>query len=220
MINAPLGMINAPLGIVVLISGRGSNLRSIIRAIDDNSIPAKILAVISNRQDAGGLQFARDAGITTEVVNDRDCPSRAEFDQQLSDIIDKYTPGLVVLAGFMRILGDPFVRHYSGRLINIHPALLPEFPGLHTHERALESGATQHGATVHFVTPDVDAGPIIIQQAVPVLDNDTADTLAARVLEQEHIIFPRAIKWFAEGRLRIEGNDVLLDDTHSIKKNS
>jgi phosphoribosylglycinamide formyltransferase-1 len=202
-------------GIVVLISGRGSNLKSIIEAVQKNEIPEKISCVISNRENAGGLQYARDAGISVEVVNDRDFPSRDEFDAKLISAIDHYQPKLVVLAGFMRILGEDFVKHYLGRMINIHPALLPDYPGLHTHERALEDGVANHGATVHFVTPEVDSGPIIIQRAVPVLPGDTPEQLAARVLEQEHVIYPMAVRWFIEGRLSIQDNEVLLDGQKS-----
>lgn len=208
-------MSDAPDGIVVLISGRGSNLRSIIGAVQRHEIPTRISCVISNRADAGGLQFARDAGIAVEVVNDKEFPSRDSFDAELIKTIDRYHPQLVVLAGFMRILGDEFVKHYLGRMINIHPALLPDYPGLHTHERALQDGVERHGATVHFVTPEVDSGPIIIQRSVPVLPDDSPESLAARVLEQEHIIYPLAIRWFVEGRLRINGNEVLLDDEKS-----
>jgi len=202
-------------GIVVLISGRGSNLKSIIDAVQSNEIPEKISCVISNRESAGGLQYASDAGIPVEVVNDRDFASRDAFDAELIRTIDRYQPKLVVLAGFMRILGNGFVRHYLGRMINIHPALLPDYPGLNTHQRALQDGVERHGATVHFVTPEVDSGPIIIQRAVPVLPDDTPDRLAARVLEQEHVIYPRAIRWFVEGRLSIDGNEVLLDGQKS-----
>jgi len=205
----------APVRIVVLISGRGSNLKSIIDAIQDKQIPAILACVISNRTDAGGLQYARDAGIPIEIVTNKQYSSREEFDAALIEAIDRHDPQLVVLAGFMRILGREFVEHYLGRMINIHPALLPEFPGLNTHERALQAGADQHGATVHFVTPEVDSGPIIIQRAVPVQENDTPETLAARVLEQEHEIYPLAIRWFAEHRLSIDGNQVLLDGKKS-----
>lgn len=202
-------------GIVVLISGRGSNLKSIIEAVQNKEIPTRISCVISNRESAGGLQYARDAGIPVEVVNDRDFASREDFDAQLIKTIDQYQPSLVVLAGFMRILGDEFVNHYLGHMINIHPALLPDYPGLNTHERALQDGVERHGATVHFVIPEVDSGPIIIQRAIPVLPDDTPDQLAARVLEQEHDIYPKAIRWFVEGRLSVDGNEVLLDGQKS-----
>lgn len=208
-------MSTPPAGIVVLISGRGSNLESILKAIQNNELSAQVLAVVSNRGDAGGLEFARAAGIPVEVIEDRQLPSREAFDEKLIETIDSYQPKLVVLAGFMRILGEAFVRHYLGRMINIHPALLPQFPGLHTHERALESGADKHGATVHFVTPEVDSGPVIIQRSVPVLADDTVESLATRVLEQEHIIYPVAIQWFVEGRLTIQDGEVLLDGKKS-----
>jgi len=197
--------------IVVLISGRGSNLQSIINAISNKELPATIAAVISNKKGAEGLRHAEAAGLPVATVDGQKFDSRESFDNELIRVIDSYDPDLVVLAGFMRILGEKFVRHYSGRLINIHPALLPEFPGLNTHARALSSGATRHGASVHFVTPEVDAGPVIIQRAVPVLDSDTAETLAARVLEQEHQIYPLAIRWIAENRVHIEGDRVRID---------
>ena len=208
-------MSNPPAGIVVLISGRGSNLKSIIEAVHGKELDAKILAVISNRGDAGGLDFAREAGIPVEVIEDAQFPSRQDFDDRLIEAIDRYQPKLVVLAGFMRILGDAFVRHFLGRLINIHPALLPQFPGLHTHKRALESGVERHGVTVHFVTPEVDSGPVIIQRSVPVLADDTVESLAARVLELEHAIYPVAIQWFVEDRLTIQDGEVLLDGEKS-----
>jgi phosphoribosylglycinamide formyltransferase-1 len=199
------------LPIVVLISGRGSNLQAIVDAVRNDGLPVDIRAVISNRAAAPGLALARRAGIECRVLNPRDYPDRAGYDEALIALIDGYAPGLVVLAGFMRILSDAFVRHYRGRLINIHPSLLPAFTGLDTHARALAAGAVEHGATVHFVTEELDSGPIIIQARVPVRPDDTAETLAARVLEQEHRIYPRAIRWFAEGRLAIEDKRVLLD---------
>ncbi len=203
---------NTPLNIVVLISGRGSNLQSIIDQVQGGALPARIRAVISNCADAYGLVRAQAAGVPTEVLDHRQFPSRHAFDQALMALIDQYSPQLVVLAGFMRILGEDFVDHYAGRLMNIHPSLLPAFPGLHTHERAIESGVAQHGASVHFVTPDLDGGPIIIQAAVPVLPGDTPERLADRVLKEEHRIFPLAIRWFAEGRLQVRAGRVLLDD--------
>jgi phosphoribosylglycinamide formyltransferase-1 len=202
---------------VVLISGRGSNLQSIIDAISDGSLPADIRAVLSNEPDAYGLERARRAGVETRVVNHRDYKSRHQFDAALIDIIDKLEPGLVVLAGFMRILTPAFVDHYRGRLMNIHPSVLPDFPGIDTHQRALDAGVKEHGASVHFVTPDLDSGPVIIQARVPVKTTDDAATLAARVLEKEHLIYPRAIKWFAEGRLKIENGKVLLDGMPSLE---
>ena len=177
---------------VALISGSGSNLQSII----DANQPIDLRAVISNNPDAYGLERAHVAGITTHVVDHRGWLDRAKYDEELMAVIDEYNPGLVVLAGFMRILGEAFVEHYTNRIINIHPSLLPKFPGLHTHKRAIESGEQEHGATVHFVIPEVDAGPIIIQAAVPVFDDDTPDTLAARVLHEEHRIYPEAIRRF------------------------
>jgi phosphoribosylglycinamide formyltransferase-1 len=189
--------------IVILISGRGSNMEAIVRAAGDESWPARICAVISNRADAAGLTFAADNGIATAVVPSKDFPSREAFDAALQAAIDRYAPDLVVLAGFLRILTPQFVGHYAGRLLNIHPSLLPSFPGLATHQRALDSGAAEHGATVHFVTAELDHGPIVAQAAVPVLAGDTADSLAARVLEQEHLLYPRAIYRFIAGELRM-----------------
>lgn len=191
--------------IVILISGRGSNMQSIVEA---NLAEAEIAAVISNRPDAAGLAWAASRGIRTAVVNHRDYASREQFDQALADCIDSFAPQLVVLAGFMRILGAAFVQHYAGRLLNIHPSLLPAFTGLHTHERALQEGVKVHGCTVHFVTADLDHGPIIIQAVVPVLDDDTADSLAARVLAQEHRVYVQAVRWFAQDRLLLENGRV------------
>lgn len=197
--------------LVVLISGRGSNLQAIIDAVNAGEIPAVIAAVISNRAGALGLERARSAGLPTEVVDHRAYASREEFDRALEERIDRHRPDLVVLAGFLRILGPRFIEHYAGRLINIHPSLLPAFPGLDTHSRALAAGARRHGASVHFVTNEVDCGPLIAQAAVPVLPGDKVESLAARVLEEEHRIYPLAIRWFAEGRLAIKEGRVLLD---------
>ncbi|MCU0896985.1 MAG: phosphoribosylglycinamide formyltransferase [Burkholderiales bacterium] len=185
--------------VVILISGRGSNMRSLVEA----DLPARIAAVVSNRPDAKGLDYARSRGILTEVVDHKAFASRDAFDAALGAAIDRHAPDLVVLAGFMRVLTEGFVRRYDGRLLNIHPSLLPSFPGLRTHERALEAGVKIHGATVHFVTADLDHGPIVVQAAVPVLAGDDADALAARVLRQEHVIYPRAVRWFLEDRLAI-----------------
>jgi phosphoribosylglycinamide formyltransferase-1 len=185
--------------IVILISGRGSNMQAILEA----GLPVKVAAVISNRADAAGLEVAHRHRIETRVLNHRDYPSREAFDAALAEQIDEFRPDLVVLAGFMRILSDGFVNRYRNRLINIHPALLPAFPGLDTHARAVREGVRIHGCTVHFVTPTVDHGPIVVQAAVPVLPDDTPDALAARVLEQEHRIYPQAVRWFAEDRLEI-----------------
>lgn len=197
--------------LVVLISGRGSNLRAIIEAIDRGDIPAHLCAVISNDPDAAGLRYARDAGIPTEVIDHRAFAARAAFDDALQRAIDRHRPDLVVLAGFMRILGARFIDHYAGRLINIHPSLLPQFPGLNTHQRAIEAGAHEHGATVHFVTQEVDGGPRIVQARVRVQADDTPEGLADRVLEQEHLILPLAISWFCQNRLGLENGRVLLD---------
>jgi len=194
---------------VILISGRGSNLQSILEA----RLPVEIAAVISNNPNAGGLEVARAHGIATAVVDHRQFQSRDAFDGVLAQEIDRHQPDLLVLAGFMRILTDAFVERYQGRMINIHPSLLPAFPGLKTHAAALREGVKIHGCTVHFVTPTLDHGPIIIQAAIPVLPDDTEATLAGRVLEQEHHIFPQAIRWFAEGRLEItpQGSVVLRE---------
>lgn len=193
-------MLENKLPIVVLISGGGSNLQSIIDAAADD-LPVEIRAVISNRPDAYGLTRAREAGIDTAVLKHANFADRESYDQALQELIDSYSPELVVLAGFMRILSDDFVRHYEGRMLNIHPSLLPKYRGLHTHARALEAGDKVAGCTVHYVTAELDAGPIIMQARVPVLDDDTPETLAARVLEQEHKIYPQAIRQFAEQKL-------------------
>ncbi|GMR07988.1 MAG: phosphoribosylglycinamide formyltransferase [Gammaproteobacteria bacterium] len=197
--------------IVVLISGRGSNLQSIIGKAASNNSRFEIAAVISNRPDAQGLLHAVDAGIPAERLDNTKYSNREEFDNALRELIDSYQPDLVVLAGFMRVLTVGFVQHYLGRMINIHPSLLPKFPGLDTHQKALDAGDTAHGATVHFVTPEVDGGPCIIHATVPVLENDNVDSLAARVLEKEHRIFPLAINWFAEGRLLFDDHRAVLD---------
>lgn len=186
--------------IVILISGRGSNMEALLAA----QLPARIAAVISNRADAAGLATAAAQGIATAVVDHKQFADRIQFDAALADEIERHQPDLVILAGFMRVLGDAFVRRFEGRLMNIHPSLLPSFPGLHTHARALETGVRLHGCTVHFVTPALDNGPIIIQAAVPVLPEDDADTLARRVLAQEHRVFPQAVRWFLQERLRVD----------------
>jgi len=208
----PSGQEHAPRPpLVVLISGRGSNLQAIIDAIRDGRLRADLRAVISNNPDAPGLERACRAGIPVEVIDHRVYPSRETFDSALREAIDRHQPVLVVLAGFMRILTDDFIRHYQGRLLNIHPSLLPAFPGLNTHARALAAGVPEHGATVHFVTPEIDGGPIVRQSRVPVLPGDTPERLAARVLEAEHRILPEAVGWFLAGRLRIRDSRVLLD---------
>ncbi|WP_428827261.1 phosphoribosylglycinamide formyltransferase [Azonexus sp. IMCC34842] len=196
--------------IVILISGRGSNMEALIAARDAGNLPVRIAAVISNRPDAPGLETAARAGIVTHFINHKGFAGREAFDAALAECIDQFSPDLVVLAGFMRILSDGFVSHYAGRLINIHPSLLPAFPGLHTHQRALDEGVRIHGCTVHFVTPALDHGPVIIQAAVPVLDGDSESSLAARVLEQEHRIYPQAVRWFAEDRLQLANGRVRL----------
>jgi phosphoribosylglycinamide formyltransferase-1 len=197
--------------VVVLISGRGSNLASLFAATDRDGFPARVVAVISNRPAAQGLAIAAARGVPTDVLDHRQFAERGQFDTALAGVIDGFMPDLIVLAGFMRILGEGFVRRYEGRLINIHPSLLPAFPGLHTHRRALLEGVRIHGCTVHFVTADLDHGPVIIQAAVPVLDSDDEDTLAARVLAQEHVVYPQAVRWFAEGRLHLCAGRVVLD---------
>ena len=191
--------------IVILISGRGSNMQALIEA----ALPVRIAAVISNNPDAAGLKIAKKHNIETcSLEITRKYPDRAKFDLLLADKIDLYRPSLIVLAGFMRVLGGDFVNKYKDKLINIHPSLLPAFPGLGTHKKALKEGVKIHGCTVHFVTSEVDHGPIIIQATVPVLPDDTNETLAARVLLQEHRIFPEAVHLFVEGRLKISGSSV------------
>lgn len=193
--------------IVILISGRGSNMQAVLRA----NLEAKIAAVVSNNPSAAGLQVARDAGVETVVINHRDFPDRGGFDQALGDAVAKCAPDLIVLAGFMRILTPQFIERFSGKIMNIHPSLLPAFPGLDTHRRALSEGVKLHGCTVHIVTPALDHGPIIVQAAVPVLPDDDEDRLAARVLAQEHAVYPQAIRWFLDGRIAVEGNRARLN---------
>jgi len=191
--------------IVVLISGRGSNLEAIHRACVAERWPAQVVAVIASRQGAAGLAYAAGQGIPAEALDAKAFADRAAFDAALAGAIDAHQPDLVLLAGFMRILGDAFVQRYAGRMMNIHPSLLPAFAGLRTHQRAIDAGCTVAGATVHFVTPALDHGPIVLQAAVPVQPDDDADRLAARVLEQEHRIYPLAVRWFVEGKLRVDG---------------
>ena len=190
--------------IVILISGRGSNMEAIVRRCAAEGWPARVVAVLSNRSDAAGLRFAAEQGIATAVVDHRAYADRALFDLELARVIDGFEPDLLVLAGFMRILGAAFVQRYEGRFLNIHPSLLPAFPGLHTHERALKAGCKAVGATVHFVTPELDHGPIVMQSVVPVRAGDDAAALSARVLTTEHVIYPLAVRWFVEGKLTIE----------------
>ncbi len=196
--------------IVILISGRGSNMEAVVRAAQREGWPARVAAVISNKPDAKGLAFAAAHGIPTAVVPSKEYPDRASFDAALQREIDRFAPDLVVLAGFMRILTAPFVAHYAGRMLNIHPSLLPAFPGLDTHKKALEAGVPEHGATVHFVTAELDHGPMVAQARVPVLPGDTEDTLAARVLAEEHKLYPYAVRLFVEDRLSIEQGDVRI----------
>lgn len=198
--------------IVILISGRGSNMEAIHRRSLAEGWPARVVAVVASRPDAPGLAYAAAQGIATEVVDARAFPTREAFDAALAAAVDRQAPDLVVLAGFMRILGDAFVQRYAGRLLNIHPSLLPAFAGLHTHRRAIEAGCTVAGATVHFVTPALDHGPIVLQAVVPVQPDDDAQRLADRVLQVEHEIYPRAVRWFVEGKLRIEGLRVVQAD--------
>ncbi len=199
------------LGVVVLISGSGTNLQAIIDGARAGTLPIEVRAVISNEPNAYGLVRAREAHIATHVLDHRDFSSRSDYDRALKHLIDRFDPGLVVLAGFMRILGQELVEHYAGRLMNIHPSLLPRYKGLHTHERALADGEKHHGATVHFVTVGVDEGPIIVQGAVAVRPDDTPASLQERVHRQEHRIYPLAIRWFAEGRLSVSDGKVMLD---------
>jgi phosphoribosylglycinamide formyltransferase-1 len=201
--------------IVILISGRGSNMEAIVRACAEQQWPAAVVAVVSNRPDAEGLAFAREHGIATAVVDHKAFPAREAFDAALAGAIDGFTPDLLVLAGFMRILGADFVRRYEGRFLNIHPSLLPAFTGLHTHRRALQAGCKLAGATVHFVTPELDHGPIVMQAAVPVLPGDDEEALSARVLATEHVIYPLAVRWFVEGKLNLADGVVRQTDNAS-----
>jgi phosphoribosylglycinamide formyltransferase-1 len=196
--------------LVILISGRGSNMEAIVRACSDEAWPAQVAAVIANRPDAAGLAFAASHVIATAVVDHRQFPDRDSFDAALAKEIDSFAPDLVVLAGFMRVLTAGFVDHYAGRMLNVHPSLLPSFPGLKTHQQALDAGVRLHGASVHFVTSQLDHGPIVAQSAVPVETGDTPAMLAERVLATEHIIYPRAVRWFVEGRLALDGLRVTL----------
>ena len=197
--------------VVVLLSGTGSNLQALIDSDDVKASPASIRAVISNRADAYGLQRAKDAGIDTRVLDHKAFEGREAFDAALIEVIDEFKPQLVVLAGFMRILSAEFVRHYQGRLLNIHPSLLPKYKGLHTHQRALEAGDGEHGCSVHFVTEELDGGPLVVQAVIPVESDDSPHSLAQRVHAQEHRIYPLAVRWFAEGRLALDEQGALLD---------
>lgn len=197
--------------VVVLLSGTGSNLQALIDSTRTGNSPVRIAAVISNRSDAYGLQRAQDAGIDTRALDHKAFDGREAFDSALIELIDAFNPKLVVLAGFMRILSADFVRHYEGRLLNIHPSLLPKYKGMHTHQRALDAGDREHGCSVHFVTEELDGGPLVVQAVVPVESGDSAQTLAQRVHTQEHRIYPLAVRWFAEGRLILGDQGALLD---------
>ncbi len=208
---APLGLQwRAMKNIVILISGRGSNMQAVVRACAAEQWPARVAAVISNKADAKGLEFAKAHGIPTAVVSNKDYPTRELFDAALQQVIDGFAPDLVVLAGFMRILTAGFVEHYTGRLLNIHPSLLPLFPGLDTHRQALAAGVAEHGATVHFVTAQLDHGPVVAQARIEVRPGDTEDTLAARLLSEEHKLYPYAVRLFVEDRLSIVDDGVVI----------
>ncbi len=197
--------------IVVLISGGGTNLQAIIDACTDSTYPAEVVAVVSNKADAYGLTRAENSDIATISLSHKEFDSREDYDQALIKKIDAFDADLIVLAGFMRILTPDFVQHYQGKLLNIHPSLLPKYQGLNTHQRAIDAGDEVHGVSVHFVTEELDGGPVILQAKVPVFEGDTSDDLAARVHEQEHRIYPLVVKWFAEKRLEMQGDNAVLD---------
>lgn len=198
--------------IVVLVSGSGSNLQALINACATGEIQGSIVAVISNRPEVYGLERARLAGLETQTLDHKNFADRASFDQALMELIDSFQPDLIVLAGFMRILTEDFIQHYAGWMLNIHPSLLPAYKGLHTHQRALDDQAQVHGASVHFVTAELDAGAVILQAEVPVLRDDTAETLAARVLVEEHKIYSQVVAWFCAERLAFKNGYAWLDD--------
>ena len=200
------------LRLAVLISGRGSNLQALLDQSASGELSAEVVAVISNQPGVYGLERARQAGVPALELDHQRFADRPGFEAALIELIDRYQPDLVILAGFMRLLTSGFTEHYQGRLLNIHPSLLPKFRGLHTHERAIAAGETEHGATIHFVTAELDGGPLIVQARVPVLPGDDPEVLAARVLAQEHRLYPQAIRWFAEGRLKLEGDQVWFDE--------
>lgn len=203
---------------VILISGSGSNLQAFIDQINQGDLAINIKLVISNNPDAYGLERAKNANIPTASINHRNFFDRLEFDQALMARIDKTSPDIIILAGFMRILTSEFVNHYTNRLINIHPSLLPKYPGTNTHQRAIEANDDWHGASVHFVVPEVDAGPIIVQGQLPITETDTANSLQQRIRTVEHVIYPLAVKWFSEKRLSIENQQVLLDGETSASQ--
>lgn len=194
---------------VVLISGNGTNLQALIDASPHSNF--EIEAVISNKADAFGLERATQANIPTEVVEHKQFAERAEFDRALQATIDTFEPDLLVLAGFMRILGSEFTAHYAGRMLNTHPSLLPKFPGINTHQRAIDAGETEHGVSIHFVTKELDGGPVIAQERVSIANDDTANSLADKVLQKEHVLYPTVVSWYAAGRLRLDDNSALLD---------
>jgi phosphoribosylglycinamide formyltransferase 1 len=198
--------------LAILISGRGSNMQAFIDACNSGELDAEVSIVLSNNPDAAGLSRAAEAGISTACVDHRNFDNREAFDQALVDTLAEYQPDLVILAGFMRILTPVFIHAFAGKLLNIHPSLLPKYPGLHTHQRALDAGDREAGVTVHYVTPELDGGPPIIQARVPVVNGDTADTLAARVIMQEHLIYPMAVRWQLAGRLQLTQQGAYLDD--------
>ena len=195
--------------LVILISGRGSNMQTIVDTIEQEGLPAQVCAVVSNRADAAGLDWAAERGITTHTVAHRDYASRADFDLALAELINTYQPHYVLLAGFMRVLTPEFVQRFEGRLLNIHPSLLPSFPGLHTHQQALSAGAQWHGCTVHFVTAQLDHGPIVAQGIVPVLADDDADALASRLLGVEHQLYAQVVRWLVQGRVSLHANQIV-----------
>jgi phosphoribosylglycinamide formyltransferase-1 len=197
--------------IVVLISGSGTNLQAIIDACEEGRINASISAVVSNKADAYGLERAKQAAINTVVVNPKEYSDRESYDMALAEVIEQHNADLIVMAGFMRILSQAFVERFSGKMLNVHPSLLPKYQGLNTHQRAIEAKDQEHGCSIHFVTPELDGGPVILQAKVPVFNEDDADALAARVQVQEHAIYPLVVNWFIEGRLNMENDSALLD---------
>ena len=197
--------------ILVLLSGNGSNLQTLLDHCASGKIAGDVVGVISNRADAYGLVRAREAGVATAILAQQQFASRAEYDAALLALMADYQPDLVVLAGFMRILSADLVRHFAGRMINIHPSLLPKYQGLHTHQRAIDDGEREHGASVHFVTEELDGGPVILQARVPIFEGDSTDEVAARVQVQEHSIYPLVVQWFCEGRLKMQEGAALLD---------